>query len=35
MAREFNLDDFRNTVEKQQFEREYSADDICLLTPTS
>jgi mannonate dehydratase len=27
-AREFNLDDFRKKVEKQQFEREYSADDI-------
>jgi mannonate dehydratase len=27
-AREFDLDDFRNKVEKQQFDREYSADDI-------
>jgi mannonate dehydratase len=27
-AREFDLDDFRNRVEKQQFDREYSADDI-------
>lgn len=28
IAREFNLDDFRNKVEKQRFEREYSADEI-------
>src|SRR5215813_11128872 len=27
-AREFDLNDFRNRVEKQQFEREYSADEI-------
>jgi mannonate dehydratase len=27
-AREFDLDDFRNRVEKRQFEREYSADEI-------
>jgi mannonate dehydratase len=27
-AREFNLNDFRTRVEKQQFDREYSADDI-------
>ncbi|MFN0168525.1 MAG: mannonate dehydratase [Bryobacteraceae bacterium] len=27
-AREFNLHDFRTKVEKQAFEREYSADDI-------
>jgi mannonate dehydratase len=27
-TREFDLNDFRNKVEKQQFEREYSADDI-------
>ena len=27
-AREFDLNDFRTKVEKQQFEREYSADDI-------
>lgn len=27
-AREFRLDDFRNKIEKQAFEREYSADDI-------
>lgn len=27
-AREFNLDDFRKKVEKQRFDREYSADDI-------
>ncbi len=27
-AREFRLADFRNKVEKQKFEREYSADDI-------
>jgi mannonate dehydratase len=27
-AREFSLDDFRNKVEKQRFEREYSAEDI-------
>jgi mannonate dehydratase len=27
-AREFDLNDFRNKVEKQRFEREYSADDI-------
>jgi mannonate dehydratase len=27
-AREFNLNDFRNKVEKQRFDREYSADDI-------
>lgn len=27
-AREFNLSDFRNKVEKQRFEREYSADEI-------
>lgn len=27
-AREFDLDDFRNRVEKRQFDREYSADDI-------
>jgi D-mannonate dehydratase len=27
-TREFDLDDFRNRVEKQQFGREYSADDI-------
>lgn len=27
-AREFNLDDFRKKVEKQQFDREYSAEDI-------
>jgi len=27
-TREFDLTDFRNSVEKQQFEREYSADDI-------
>src|SRR5690349_7651811 len=30
-AREFNLDDFRKKVEKQQFEREYSADDIWSI----
>ena len=28
IAREFDLDDFRRRVEKQRFEREYSADDI-------
>jgi mannonate dehydratase len=28
MAREFDLDCFRNKVEKQEFDREYSADDI-------
>jgi mannonate dehydratase len=28
MAREFKLDDFRRKVEKQRFEREYSAEDI-------
>jgi mannonate dehydratase len=27
-VREFDLDDFHNKVEKQQFEREYSAEDI-------
>ena len=27
-AREFSVEDFRNKVEKQAFEREYSADDI-------
>jgi mannonate dehydratase len=27
-AREFDLSDFRNKVEKRQFDREYSADDI-------
>ena len=27
-AREFNLDDFRTKVEKQTFDREYSADEI-------
>ncbi len=27
-SREFDLDDFRNRVEKRQFDREYSADDI-------
>jgi mannonate dehydratase len=27
-AREFDLDDFRRNVEKQEFDREYSADDI-------
>jgi mannonate dehydratase len=27
-AREFDLDDFRNRVEKRQFDREYTADDI-------
>jgi mannonate dehydratase len=27
-TREFDLNDFRSRVEKQQFEREYSADDI-------
>jgi len=27
-VREFDLNDFRNKVEKQRFEREYSADDI-------
>ncbi len=27
-SREFRLDDFRNKIEKQAFEREYSADDI-------
>ena len=27
-AREFSVDDFRNKVEKQAFEREYSADEI-------
>lgn len=27
-VREFDLDDFRKKVEKQRFEREYSADDI-------
>ena len=27
-AREFDLNDFRNRVEKQQYEREYSADEI-------
>ncbi len=27
-AREFSVDDFRNKVEKQAFEREYSAEDI-------
>ena len=27
-AREFDLNDFRNKVEKQMFEREYSADDM-------
>jgi mannonate dehydratase len=27
-SREFDLDDFRNKVEKQRFEREYSAEDI-------
>jgi mannonate dehydratase len=27
-VREFDLDDFRNRVEKRQFDREYSADDI-------
>lgn len=27
-AREFNLDDFKKKVEKQRFDREYSADDI-------
>ncbi|MBK7929072.1 MAG: mannonate dehydratase [Bryobacterales bacterium] len=27
-AREFSVDDFRNKVEKQAFDREYSADDI-------
>lgn len=27
-AREFNLSDFRSKVEKQRFEREYSAEDI-------
>jgi mannonate dehydratase len=27
-AREFDLNDFRTKVEKQQFDREYSADDI-------
>ena len=27
-TREFDLADFRARVEKQQFEREYSADDI-------
>jgi len=27
-AREFDLNDFRNKVEKRQFDREYSADDI-------
>ena len=28
IAREFNLADFRNKVEKQRFEREYSAEEI-------
>jgi mannonate dehydratase len=28
MAREFKLDDFRNKVEKQRFEKEYSAEEI-------
>jgi len=28
IAREFKVDDFRNKVEEQRFEREYSADDI-------
>ena len=28
MAREFDLDSFRSKVEKQEFNREYSADDI-------
>ncbi len=28
MAREFDLDNFRSKVEKQEFDREYSADDI-------
>ena len=28
MAREFDLDNFRGKVEKQEFDREYSADDI-------
>ena len=27
-AREFSTDDFRSKVEKQMFDREYSADDI-------
>ena len=27
-AREFNLNDFRTKIEKRQFDREYSADDI-------
>jgi mannonate dehydratase len=27
-AREFDLDDFRNKIEKHRFEREYSAEDI-------
>jgi mannonate dehydratase len=27
-AREFDIDDFRNRVEKRQFDREYSADEI-------
>jgi len=27
-AREFNLDDFRNKLEKRRFEREYSVEDI-------
>jgi mannonate dehydratase len=27
-TREFDLNDFRNTVEKRQFDREYSADDM-------
>jgi mannonate dehydratase len=28
MAREFDLDNFRSKVEKQEFDRDYSADDI-------
>ena len=28
VARKFNLEDFRNKVEKQRFDREYSADEI-------
>src|SRR5262245_60788603 len=27
-AREFSVEDFRSKVEKQRFDREYSADDI-------
>jgi len=34
-AREFDLDDFRNRVEKRPFQREYSADEIWAITPTS